>query len=127
MHDGRSLGGSKPLGSAVTFGSLAHLQHLTDEPVDGQLTTLDAEHVGVLLHVGESGWVGLKVHVVAGGDPHAISICLESTIGVDVLDGSLNVLGLTTPLVENEFPPPNEFRWLCSCSHYLTPQLSPPE
>ncbi len=120
MHDGRSLRGPKLLGPAVTFRGLAHLQHLTDQPVDRQLTTSDPEHVEVLLHVGETGWVGLEVHVAAGGDPHAIPICLESTIGMNVLDDSLNVLGLTAPRVENELPPPDEFRWLSNCSHCYT-------
>jgi len=93
---------------------------LTDQPVDRQLTTSDPEHVEVLLHVGETGRVGLEVHVAAGGDPHAIPICLESTIGTNVLDDSLNVLGLTAPRVENEFPPPDEFRRLSQCSHCYT-------
>lgn len=109
MHNGRSRWGAKPLRPAVTFRSLAHLQQLICQAVDDQLTTSDAQNVGVLLHVGESGWVGLKVHVAAGSDECTIPICLESTIGMNVLDGSLNVLGLSTTRVENEFPPPDEF------------------
>jgi hypothetical protein len=63
----------------VTFWSLAHLQHLTDQPVDDQLTTADLEHVDVLLNVDEPGRVCLKVYVAAGGDPHTIPIHLEVT------------------------------------------------
>jgi hypothetical protein len=97
---------------------------LTDQLVDRQLTASDPEHVEVLLHVGETGWVGLEVHVAAGGDPHAIPICLESTIGMNLLDDSLNFLGLTAQRVENELPPPDEFWWLSNCSHCYT-LLSP--
>ena len=104
MHNGCSLWGAKPLRPAVTFRSLAHLQHFTCQAIDDQLTTSDPEHVEVLLHIGETGWVGLKAHMAAGCDRNAVPVCLESTVGVNVFDGPLNVLGLTTSRVRIRAP-----------------------
>jgi hypothetical protein len=106
--------------------SLAHLQHFTCQAIDDQLTTSDPEHVEVLLHIGETGWVGLKVYMAAGCDRNAVPVCLESTVGINVFDGPLNVLGLTTSRVEYELPPPDEFCWLSIRPHCAVPQLLPP-
>jgi hypothetical protein len=126
MHTGRSFNGFKPLRPAVTFRSLTHFEHLTDEPIEGQFTSADSEQVMGFLHVRETGWIGLKVHVAAGGDLYAIPICLKSTVGMDAFDDALNVLGLTAPRIRNSLPPSGKLRWLSDLLHCLVPQLSPP-
>ena len=119
MHNARSSDRFKSVGPAVTFWSLAYLQSLTNEPVDGQLASTGPEQVMVLLHVGEARWTGMKVHVAAGGEPHAIPECLKSTIGMDTLDDSLSVPGLTTPRVKHDLPPTYEFGWLFTFLHFV--------
>jgi hypothetical protein len=73
------------------------------------------------LHVCETGWIGLKVHVVAGGDQYTIPVCLKSTIGMDAFNDTLNVLSLATPRIKQEFPPSGKFRGLSDRLHCFAP------
>ena len=91
---------------------LTHLKHLPGQPVDGQFTSGDPKRVVRFLHVRETGWIGLKALVAAGGDLYAIPIYLKSAIAMDSFDDALNDLGLTTPRIENELPPSSKLRWL---------------
>jgi hypothetical protein len=98
---------------------LAHLKHLTGHPVDSQFTSGDPERVLRFLHVRETGGIGLKILVAAGGDLYAILICLKSAVGMDAFYDALNVLGLTTPRIENELPPSGKLRWLSDSNHRM--------
>lgn len=86
----------------------------------------DSLQVAGLLHVRESGRIGLKVHVVAGSDLYAIPICLKSAIRMNVFDDALNVLGLTAAHIKNGRPPSGKLRWLYDPIQCLAPPLSSP-
>jgi hypothetical protein len=115
----RPLTGPKPSGATVTFWSFTHFQRVIVQSVYNQLATNDLVRLEVLLNIGKTGWVGLKLNVASGADPHAFPICLESTIGLNVLDDIFNVLGLTAARVGYDFPPPDDFHRLFSYCHYL--------